>query len=324
MLDYLKLFLLLPYAKNIKNVIFIAPNQVNYERFIETQISEKSLFINYHTTKPIQGLCNSVYNIGVLAGLVNRICNRNKQIYRTVKIYDHIYKLLYRIMRGKKVYIPCFYDCNGFALTFNTHRKSYQLIEVQHGGICNFFPYKKPVEFPLVDKIVVNNERTEKYLQSHLYKNIKTDIEILPSILRENELIDNKRLVILYCSTIETNGIHPNFLSFLRNDEDSDQYRLLIRLHPREKGKEHIFIDQLEGIACEYEFDNSENWLNGNNYNKLIVVSPWSSVIEDAYDNNVISIVIDEFGYNRFKDIIDEKKCFYTNDILPVVKNYLD
>ena len=71
-----------------------------------------------------------------------------------------------------------------------------------------------------------------------------------------------------------------------------------------------MFEEQLKALGWRAAFDNSPDWLEGNPYEKTIVVSPWSSTIEEAYDNEIPSVVLDDFGIERFGNIIDESLCF--------------
>ena len=69
-----------------------------------------------------------------------------------------------------------------------------------------------------------------------------------------------------------------------------------------------------------YEFDESSDMIIGNPLDDLIVVSPWSSSIEDAYDANITSVIIDNAGKERFSHLIDNEKCFYSNSLFSTLK----
>ena len=101
---------------------------------------------------------------------------------------------------------------------------------------------------------------------------------------------------------------------FLKLSDSLDIY-LKIRLHPREKDKRVLFKDQMKGYNIKYDFDDSENWLVSNDISNLIVVSPWSSTIEDAYDNGFQTIIIDKVGKKRYSHLIDNKICFFSQDL---------
>ncbi|HAW08139.1 MAG TPA: hypothetical protein DCW42_03070, partial [Bacteroidetes bacterium] len=82
--------------------------------------------------------------------------------------------------------------------------------------------------------------------------------------------------------------------------------------------------EQINKFHIKYTFDDSENWLVGNPIKNLIVISPWSSSIEDSYDNGFITIIIDPVGKERYKHLIDNKRCFYSDNIFKtLVENEL-
>jgi hypothetical protein len=106
-----------------------------------------------------------------------------------------------------------------------------------------------------------------------------------------------KENLILYCSSIEVNGIHPVLYNFLQNH---NLFKLRIRMHPRETSKK-IFSDQLNSVNINYDFDEFNDWKdNLNNYN-LTVVTPWSSIAEESTDLSIKTIIIDKIGRDRFK-----------------------
>ena len=95
---------------------------------------------------------------------------------------------------------------------------------------------------------------------------------------------------ILYASSVEINGFHPVFLDYLKSDNLLNT-TITVRLHPREKEKKEIFEKVLLDKNIKYVFDNSMNWLEANTVKNLIVISPWSSVIEEASDNEFKTII---------------------------------
>lgn len=322
--DYLSLLLVLLLKKSCTEIFFVSYGLIEYFKFIKANSQENALLISYHPTRIIPEVNGSkVYNLGVVIGLISRIL-RKRNTEDLVNISNMVYLPIYRFLRGKMVYIPCFHDFNGYALMFNPHRKMYRLVEVQHGGICNYFPFRQPVFFPLVDQIYVDNLRTKRYLLEHLYRNVDVDIVLKEGTRGAGAGADNKKPVLLYCSTIETNGIHPVVLEFLRLGKYAGSYDLVIRLHPREKGMEQVFVKQLNELSVRYRFDNGSEWLTANNYANMIVISPWSSVIEQAYDNGIMAIVVDRLGLERYSELIDNKICHYSDSLIDLLPPFLD
>lgn len=255
------------------------------------------------------------YNIG---GLV-KILSYFQTIFfkRELNVY-YSYKLINNFILGlakiPNVYSLLFYNMNGLSLVFSKHRRNFNLIEVQHGTIINFPTYQIPSPIKLADVFYVKNQQTIDYLKKHLNKNFQ-DIEYkLLSYPKSNALF-KKGKHILYASTVEFNGIHPVFLDYLKQIQKHDNSTISIRLHPREQNKITIFKSQIEGLHAKIIFDESKNWIESNTVLNLIVVSPWSSVIEDAADNQYKTIIIDEMGKNRFAHLIDDKNVFYANNL---------
>ena len=56
----------------------------------------------------------------------------------------------------------------------------------------------------------------------------------------------------------------------------------------------------------------------------LIVISPWSSTLEDAYDNNFVAITIDKVGKKRYSHLINNKNFFFSDNIYETIKIITD
>lgn len=52
----------------------------------------------------------------------------------------------------------------------------------------------------------------------------------------------------------------------------------------------------------------------------MIVISPWSSTLEDAYDNGFVAITIDKVGKERFRHLIDNLRFYYSDDLTSTLK----
>ena len=50
------------------------------------------------------------------------------------------------------------------------------------------------------------------------------------------------------------------------------------------------------------------------------MITPWSSVVEEAYDNDIVTVIIDPFGKERFHDLIDNRLCYYSTDLNKTLK----
>lgn len=254
-----------------------------------------------------------VYNVGGLVKLVSRLYFRNySEMMSAFKAHLLVNDLILSGYRGKEVYTLCYYGLNGLSLAFSKHRQHIQLIEVQHGSIINYPPYAEPSPVKIADVFYVKNKATIQYLQSHLCRNHLSEYRLFPYPKKARHVAPG--LHILYASTIEFNGLHPVFVKFI-SEYQGQNLTLTLRLHPREREKEDIFARQLSGCSVPFTFDRSQNWLEGTEIENLIVISPWSSTLEDAYDNGFVAITIDPVGRKRFQHLIDRSRFFYSDDL---------
>ena len=254
-----------------------------------------------------------VFNIGGLTKILKFLYFKDNVKMKYLKSYQLLNDSIFLRFSKKEIYLFWFYDLNSLAIIFSKFRPKLHLIEVQHGSIINYPPYKKPAPVKVIDTFYVKNQETINYLKNHLCKNFNCNYHLIP--YPKNNLYYKEGIHILYASTVDFNGLHPVFVSFLENN--TSNLNIQLRLHPRERTKEKklIFENKMHDLNMDFTFDESENWLESNTIQNLIVISPWSSTIEDAFDNNYKTIVIDPTGRERFKHIIDNKNCFYSSNL---------
>ena len=290
------------------------------DRILENLALENIIYINRGRDtiiKSINGI--KTYNIGGVVKLLTFVLKfTNKKRFSTYYAYKIVNNSILKFAKNPKVFSLLYYNLNGLSLVFSKHRSKIQLIEVQHGAIINFPAYSEPSEIKIADIFYVKNQGTINYLKERLNKNFK-DIEyrMLPYPKRKTEYKEGKH--ILYASTIEFNGIHPVFMEYLTELTQDDKVTVYVRLHPREKNKKELFENQLKNIKSNIIFDDSKNWLESNTVKNLIVVSPWSSVIEDAVDNGYRAIILEELGKNRFSYLIDNKNVIFADNLEKII-----
>lgn len=290
------------------------------DRILENLALENIIYINRGRDtiiKSINGI--KTYNIGGVVKLLTFVLKfTNKKRFSTYYAYKIVNNSILKFAKNPKVFSLLYYNLNGLSLVFSKHRSKIQLIEVQHGAIINFPAYSEPSEIKIADIFYVKNQGTINYLKERLNKNFK-DIEyrMLPYPKRETEFKEGTH--ILYASTVEFNGIHPVFMEYLTELTQDDKVTVYIRLHPREKNKKEVFENQLKNIKSNIIFDESKNWLESNTVKNLVVVSPWSSVIEDAVDNGYRAIIIDVVGKERFNYLIDNKNVIFADNLKKIL-----
>lgn len=325
--DFAQLYLKVRFGGNSfknKNIVYTTEYFCHWvdgkltDRVLKPLQLDNVVYINTSREKVLVSIDNQkVYNIGGLARVLSFFYLNKNGSMRGFLAFTAINDLIIRNLKGNHVFMTLFYNVNGLSLVFSKFRKHITLIEVQHGSMVNYPPYAKPAPIRIADVFYVKNQPTIEYLKIHLCLNFPAEYRLLPYPQQKRELLPG--IHFLYASTVEFNGLHPVLKQFLTNFQRDDFY-LIIRLHPREKDKETLFVEQMKLYKTHYRFDHSENWLDGTNISNLVVVSPWSSIIEDAYDNGFQTIIIDPLGRERYQHLIDNQRCFYSDNLLKTTK----
>lgn len=289
-------------------------NGVLEDRIVKPIFTENIVFISHAREYKLDTINNQkVFNIGGVVKLLARVCFWNKSLRKKYFLaYKFVNNCILCQLDSNEVYTLCYYDLNGISLAFSDYRANVKLGEIQHGSIINYPPYAEPAPFKILDVFYVKNVQTITYLQTHLCRNFEAEYKLIPYPEVDRKVYDGVH--VFYASTVEFNGFHPVFESFLKNNNIQDLH-VIVRLHPREKEKKNIFRVPLEKYNVNFEFDDSKNWLENNKIKNLIVISPWSSSIEDSFDNGFITITIDPVGKQRYEHLIDNRQCFYSSDL---------
>jgi len=324
MLDYLLLLYFIHFKKKKlsgKRIVFTAKNFCTQsdgeleDRIVRPLFTEEIIFINQSKEIRLKRVNNQkVYNLGGLVKLISHISFRgHSSLMKTFLSYRSVNDSIIRNFRDNELYMLWYYDLNSLALIFSRYRDRVKLIEVQHGSIINYPPYVKPAPVKIAELFYVKNQSTVDYLKVHLCANFPSEYRLIPYPHVERKYVPG--LHIFYASTVEFNGLHPVFKDFLKRSTYRDM-NVIIRLHPREREKEGFFAEELSAFNIKYEFDHSKNWLESNRISNMIVISPWSSSLEDAYDNGLIAITIDTVGKERYKHLLDGNRFFYSLDLI--------
>lgn len=329
--DYISLLFLLKFKKSFfknKRLIYTARNfctlnnGILEDRIIKPIFQENIIFISHAKGYTIKKINNQrVFNIGGAVKLISKFgYQKYSQKIKYFLAYKFVNNSILKELDGNEVYSLCYYDLNGISLSMSEYRYKIKFGEVQHGSIINYPPYTESAPFKIVDIFYVKNSQTIDYLRGHLCSKFEAEYNLIPYPKVDRKIAEGVN--VFYASTVEFNGFHPVFIKFLERNSITN-LNIIVRLHPREKDKEEVFKVVLEKNNIKYEFDNSQNWLENNKIKNLIVVSPWSSSIEDSYDNEFITITIDPVGKERYSHLIDNKKCFYSCDLSTTIENIL-
>ncbi len=330
LIDFIRLYLLVRFNEKSlhgKRIVYTTKNFCNVvegkleDRVLKPLFTDNILFINpskEHYLETING--QKVYNLGGVARLLSYFFKRGPHVLQFFRAYRVVNDAILKHLSHREVYTLWFYNVNSLSLIFSYYRKNITLIEVQHGSMINYPPFAHPAPVKIADLFYVKNQATIDYLKTHLCLNFPSEYRLIPYARIQREYVPGIHL--LYASTVEFNGLHPvmhRFLATFRRDD----LHLIIRLHPREKEKEPLFAAQLAPYQVNYRFDHSPNWLEGNPIQNLMVVSAWSSMIEDSYDNGLLTILIDPVGKARYEHLVDHQRCIYTDDLTLTLEKLL-
>lgn len=327
-IDFTMLFYIVRFKRNKiidKKIVFTAKNfcteknGVLEDRIVKPLFTEDILFINQSKEIRLRKVNKQkVYNLGGLVKLISYFFYRKQsKLMRIFSSYRLINDVFIRHLNGSELYMLWFYDINSLALVFSKHRSNIRLIEVQHGSMINYPPYAKPAPIKIADLFYIKNQSTIEYLKLHLCALHPSEYKLIPYPHSDREYLPG--LHIFYASTVEFNGLHPVFKDFLLKNRNKDLH-VIVRLHPREREKEPMFAKELSGYNINYEFDHSKNWLEGKKIKNMIIISPWSSSLEDAFDNGFTTITIDLVGKERFRHLIDDVNFFYSDDLTSTIE----
>ena len=284
------------------------------DRILKGIAPTNAVFINHSKDTPLSRIDGRrVFNVGGVVRVVAFVLDRTsapRHLY--LDAHRLVNDLFLRFTHRTEVLSPCFYDANGLSLVTSRYRSRFHLSEVQHGSIINFPPYRQPAPVPIANRFFVRNEHTAEYLRTHLCLHSSAEYQV---IRRNGRSLQRKPgLHVLYASTIEVGGLHPVFLNFL-NDPSFTAVQVCVRLHPRERAREPEFRRQLDASGRHYSIDESPDWLDAVTAENTIVVSPWSSILEEAADLGFAAITIDPVGRERYAHLIEGNSLLWSNSL---------
>jgi hypothetical protein len=288
-------------------------NQFEDSFFGEILEPDNSVFISYdkfNYIKKIEGI--RVYNLGVFV----RILSRFGFVKKTTKQenyneWEFVNSIIAKKLTGNKIFVSCYSNECGFSLVFNRYRNNYTLIEIQHGNVINYPPYSFISDRHLVDVFYCRDERSKLFLEDNLFNKFSPKLIVL-NTKQVQFLPQTDKVEILYVSSYEFSGFHPVFESFLFSRPANCNVK--IRLHPRQIDLEDSFIECISKSGVNYEIDRSKFWFESIPLNTF-VISPLSSVIEEAVNLGLKSIIIDSAGAKRYEYLIDNKLCFFSENL---------
>lgn len=271
---------------------------------------DKYIFI-----RRINGVKN--YNIGIFVKLISKFKFYKKLTQQNdFNIWFPIQNLICKRLLGNLVFIPAYSNGAGLSLVFNKYRKKIKLIEVQHGSVINYPPYDFVSELTIVDTFFYKTQYDRLFLENKLFSKISVEMKQIPQT-KITFLPSSNKIEILYISSFEFNGFHPVFLKFIKSNPSNVFVR--VRLHPRQHNLENGFINELLKFKVEYEIHKNDNWFDNISEN-CIIISPLSSVIEEAAFNNMKVIIIDKSGLKRFNYLINQNLAFFSENIAKTIR----
>jgi len=217
----LKFVLFIPKYRN-KKIVYTTPrftttvNGVVEDRILKPLFIDHILFINHSLENRIQRINNQkVYNIGGVVKVLSFFRKESALTMRNFYAYQKVNKWLLNKLVGKEIYFILYYDLNSLSIILSDYRNHLKLIEVQHGSMINYFPYLKKAPLKIIDVFYVKNQPTIDFLKENACEGYDCEYRLIPYPAHNRALKPGKH--ILYASTVELNGIHPEFLKFLNN-----------------------------------------------------------------------------------------------------------
>lgn len=320
-LDLVVLLFNFPKIKNSQTaILYIHPSfiknasQNQTENFYEG-IKPKNNYIyfsydKYIYLKNIEGI--KVYNIGIVVKLFSKLkAHKKLSLQNDFNIWYPIQNFICKRLNKNTVYIPAYSNGAGLSLVFNKYRENFKLVEVQHGSVLNYPPYSFVSNLPLIDAFYYRTEIDKCFLKDNLFA--KQTVEFLQIPQEQITFLPKtNRIEILYVSSYEFNDFHPVFKKFINNVAQNVFIR--VRLHPRQSNLEAVFSKQLETNNVSFEIHQYSNW-HENLPSNTIVISPFSSVIEEAANVGLKAIIIDPLGSKRFNYLLNKENCIFSENL---------
>lgn len=322
LLDFLQLrFLLLFSHFQNKRIVYTSSNfsttenGVVEDRIVKPLFTDNILFINQSKEVYLPKMNQQkVYNVGGVAKLLSFFSKAKNPMMRYFEGHQTVNKWLLSGFENKEIYLMYYYELNSLSIIFSDFRSKLKLVEVQHGSMINYPPYVRPAPVKVIDVFYVKNSPTIGYLKEHLCKGFECEYHLIP--YPKNATVYKEGISILYASTLELNGLHPVFYDFLKTTGRTD-LTVKIRLHPREQNPEteQRFTEQMNDCGIAFTFDTSKNWLEAISETNLIVISAWSSILEEAFDNGFKAIIIDPMGAKRFDYLLGCENFIFAKEL---------
>lgn len=322
LLDFLQLrFLLLFSRYQNKRIVYTSSNfsttenGVVEDRIVKPLFTDNILFINQSKEVYLPKMNQQkVYNVGGVAKLLSFFSKAENPMMRYFEGHQTVNKWLLSGFENKEIYLMYYYELNSLSIIFSDFRSKLKLVEVQHGSMINYPPYVRPAPVKVIDVFYVKNSPTIGYLKEHLCKGFECEYHLIP--YPKNATVYKEGISILYASTLELNGLHPVFYDFLKKTSRTD-LTVKIRLHPREQNPEteQRFTEQMNDCGIAFTFDASKNWLEATSETNLIVISAWSSILEEAFDNGFKAVTIDPIGAKRFDYLLGCENFIFAKEL---------
>ncbi len=236
----------------------------------------------------------------------------------------------------KKIYTISYYSAQGMALNAAAHKKNIQTIEIQHGLQSNehhaygSWQYIPPNGYELLpSKFYVYSKFEEKIIHDNFQ--YKHGVKIVGNLTFESWLKTSSEqkqkkyiLISLQKRVIPASDFLYAALKYLKNKHP--EKIILFRLHPR-----HTYIKKdmdiiLKKLNIEFEWD-KQTEVYDTLSETILHITSFSSVIMDACNLNIPSIIYTDLGVKFYEKFLSENelvnKALNINDFLNTANKYL-
>lgn len=268
-------------------------------------------FLSLISTKDEFSEKKDQFNFNALKYLINRFHD-----------FEDIYTEIINITQPKVVFTICHYSFQSVVLNYVANKKSIKTIEIQHGPQSEvhlgYASWSKLPEngFNTLPKVFWNWDNYS-YNEMSKWANFDKQHSCFVGgnpwvdLLKSNNNVE-KTIVLYSLQNLHFDHLFPDYI--IEQIKSTKNYDWWLRLHPRQ-------TEYLDELVVFFKTKGIDHLVNIKEATELplpeilnrtkIHITNFSGCTLESASYEVPTIIIDERGFDAFKDIIMEKKAFY-------------
>jgi hypothetical protein len=307
-----------------KKRIFFLYDFLDYTLYSERRIKRLSQKMNFHlpeydnfisflSSEKNISLKIDQFNIESLQKLMNRFHD-----------FEDIYTEIIKRTQPKIVFSVCYYSFPAMVLNYVANKKNIKTIEIQHGPQSDVhLAYSSWSKLPIngyntLPKVFWSWDKYSNKVIAAWANNKKQHYCFIGGnpwidFLKTNQQLE-KKIILYSLQNLNFDFLFPKYL--IEAIKTTTNFKWWLRLHPRQLEYQNELIDFLKLNKIEHlvNLKEASNLPLPNILNQTkIHITNFSGCTLEAMHYGIPSIVIDKRGYDAFKDLIDEKKVFYSS-----------